>query len=177
MGFGLFSLQPYSRKIRQWYSSCRFSNGETFPVVLGLLWNSANPFFKYSTTAVLSYSASILQMDELIVFAYHTAALYAAMQWSSCSGNSIDSSVINRPCSSSCAPLVLNSDLLLWESILRIKLHLQSTIQSWWPLDCAKRSDPPNPPNRFFVYALLDSLLGQNKTLDTLFLVLMLDKH
>ena len=56
-----------------------------------------------------SISASILQMDELVVFVYHTAALYVAMQWSSCSG--IDRFSADR--SSSCAPLVLDSDLLL----------------------------------------------------------------
>ena len=43
-------------------------SGRDSSVVLGLPWNSANPFFKYLTRPVSSISALILILDELIDF-------------------------------------------------------------------------------------------------------------
>ena len=57
--------------------------GENLLVVLQSCSNSANLFFIYSTTTVLSFSASVLVLDELIDFNCSSVA----MQWSSCSGN------------------------------------------------------------------------------------------
>ena len=75
-----------------------------------------------------SFSAQILQMDELINFEYpHCSCL--AMQKPSCSGTiNAFCDTIDWSCSS-CTSSTRLRRLLLWESILRIKLHLSSTIE------------------------------------------------
>ena len=109
-------------------------SGGTFLLVLRSACNSANPFFNMYLMPLPSISALILVLDELVDF---DCSPFVAMQWSLCSGNTIDRFSANRLLRmSSCAPLVLDSEcfLLLWESILRIKLHLHFTIKLRWPL-------------------------------------------
>ena len=81
----------------------------------------------------------------------------------------IDCSV---PCSS-CAPL--RTRLRVWESIRRIKLHLQSTKSFGSALVEAFAPIPAAIP-RFFVYALSSTQLNSMILIQP-FLVLMLDKH
>ena len=67
--------------------------------------------------------------------------------------------------------------MLLWESILRIKLHLSSTIELDGLLVQFPASADSAPHRRFFLYNSLDAMRLVDLLLGQPFLVLMLDKH